>query len=148
ALSLLWGPPAAAQAKKLNVWVGWSLLLPVFEEAARDFEAENPGVEVEVLAYELREFERKLAVSLPTGTGPDIFVTSEYIIPMYIEAGLVADPPPHVERFIREAFDPLTVSLNTFGGKVYGVPQVGIARVLYWNRKMFREAGLEGPPQT
>src|SRR5690554_1606762 len=146
-LMLVFSLASIAKAQeKISVWIGWSELLPAYQEAAADFEAET-GKEVEVLAFPLREFERKLAVSVPAGNAPDIFVTSEYIIPQYIEAGYVSLPPAYVSEFISKSFDPNTLELNTFGGQVYGVPQIGIARILYWNKDLFAEAGLTGPPK-
>lgn len=136
-----------AKAQKISVWIGWSQLLPVYEEAAVDFKAET-GKDVEVLAFPLREFERKLAVSIPSGNAPDIFVTSEYIIPQYIEAGYVMEPPKEIGEFIESSFDPITLGINTFNGKIYGVPQIGIARVLYWNKELFKETGLSNPPKN
>ncbi len=136
----------ARKNEKISVWIGWSQLLPVYQEAAADFEAKT-GKKVEVLAFPLREFERKLAVSVPAGNAPDIFVTSEYIIPQYIEGGYISLPPRNVSKFISKSFDPNTLKLNTFDGKVYGVPQVGIARILYWNKDLFAKAGLNAPPK-
>lgn len=136
-----------AESQKISVWIGWSQLLPVYKEAAADFKVET-GKDVEVLAFPLREFERKLAISIPSGNAPDIFVTSEYIIPQYIEAGYVMNPPKEIGEFIKSSFDPMTLGINTFNGKIYGVPQIGIARVLYWNKEFFKEAGLSGPPKN
>ena len=136
-----------AETQKISVWIGWSQLLPVYKEAAADFKAET-GKDVDVLAFPLREFERKLAVSIPSGNAPDIFVTSEYIIPQYIEAGYVMEPPKEIGEFIESSFDPMTLGINTFNGKIYGVPQIGIARVLYWNKELLEEAGLPGPPKN
>jgi multiple sugar transport system substrate-binding protein len=148
AVVLAFGAGSLASAKKkISVWIGWPDLLPAYQEAAADFEAET-GNKVEVLAFPLREFERKLAVSIPVGNAPDIFVTSEYIIPQYIEAGFVSEPPKSISKFISESFDPMTLKLNTFGGKIYGVPQIGIARVLYWNKDLFKKAGLTGAPKN
>ena len=135
------------RGKQISVWIGWSELLPVYQKAAADFQAQT-GTKVEVLAFPLREFERKLAVSIPAGNAPDIFVTSEYIIPQYIAAGYIALPPKNVQEFIEKSFDPYTLKINTFNGKIYGVPQIGIARVLYWNKDLFAEAGLSGPPKN
>ncbi len=140
--------PIDAQGGKISVWIGWSQLLPAYQEAAADFQAER-GIEVEVLAFPLREFERKLAVSVPAGEAPDIFVTSEYIIPQYIEGGYISLPPSDVSEFVNKSFDSRTLELNTIAGDIYGVPQIGIARILYWNKDHFAEAGLpDAPPQN
>jgi len=136
---------ANAKNETISVWIGWADLLPVYLEAAADFQADT-GIEVEILAFPLREFERKLAVSIPAGEAPDIFVTSEYIIPQYIESGYVSLPPKDVSDFVWNSFDARTLELNTFGGQVYGVPQIGIARILYWNKDHFAEVGLDRAP--
>jgi multiple sugar transport system substrate-binding protein len=134
-----------AKTSKISVWIGWSQLLPVYEKAVADYKKAK-GVDVQVLAFPTREFERKLAVSLPSGNAPDIFVTSEYIIPQYIESGFVMEPPKAVGKFIKSSFDEMTLKLNTFNKKIYGVPQIGIARILYWNKDLFKQAGLTDPP--
>ncbi len=137
------------QKQTIQVWLGWPGLLEVFKKAKADFEKENPNVELEITAMNLRDFEQKLAVSLPAGTGPDIFITSEYIVPLYISAGLVSPPPEKVAQFIDKNFDALVKSVNRFSGpgdskpRIYGVPHIGIARVQYFNKDMMKEAGLE-----
>ena len=83
----------------IKIWVGWSLLMDVFKQVKKDYEAENPGVDLEIAAFKLRDFEQKLAISIPAGQAPDVFITSEYIIPQYIEAGYIAKPPKEIVSF-------------------------------------------------
>lgn len=64
--------------KVLRIWTGNSEKLPVWEAAAEDYTAENPGIQVEVTTFSLRESEQKFAISLPAGTAPDIFETSHF----------------------------------------------------------------------
>ena len=135
--------------KKITVWLGWPSLMNVFDEIKADYEAEHPDIELEITAYNLRDFEQKLAVSLPAGQGPDVIITSEYIIPLYVDAGLISEMPDDVYQFVEKNFDELVKSVNKFKGpndkepKLYGVPHIGIARVQYYNKDMMREAGLE-----
>ena len=42
----------------------------------------------------------------------------------------------------------MTLELNTFNKKIYGVPQIGIARILYWNNDLFKRAGLTNAPKN
>jgi len=139
----------------IKIWVGWSLLMDVFKQVKKDYEAENPGVDLEIAAFKLRDFEQKLAISIPAGQAPDVFITSEYIIPQYIEAGYIAKPPKEIVSFVESKYDPLVKSVNMFKGpddsktQFYGVPHIGISRVLYYNKAIFRESGLpERAPKT
>ena len=121
------GSMASAKAKT-SVWIGWPDLLPAYQEAVADFEAET-GNKVEVLAFPLREFERKLAVSVPAGNAPDIFVTSDRIPPR--EAGFVSEPPKSVSEFIA---DHLIMTLKLIRSTVnLWSSTIGIA-LSYWNK--------------
>jgi multiple sugar transport system substrate-binding protein len=132
----------------VSLWTGWPLLGEVFDQVKRDYEAENPAVNLEIAHFNLREFEQKLAISVPAGQGPDIFIASEFIMPQYVESGFVAKPPRDVVDFVEETYDSLVRAVNMYtapGDKeaqIYGVPHIGIARVMYYNKKIFRESGL------
>lgn len=132
----------------IRLWVGWSLLMEVFEQVEQDYEGENPEVDLEIAAFNLRDFEQKLAISIPAGQAPEVFVTSEYIIPQYVQSGYIAKPPQNIVEFVETKYDPLVRSVNMFQGpddakpQIYGVPHIGIARVLYYNKKIFRESGV------
>ena len=147
---LLFASGSAESGKQtIQIWLGWPALQDIFNRVKADYEAAHPNVELEITAMNLRDFEQKLAVSLPTGTGPDIFITSEYIVPMYINAGLVSTPPDEIVDFVEENFDELAKSVNYFQGpndsepRIYGVPHIGIARVQYFNKDIMSQAGLE-----
>ena len=63
----------AARQVNLSFWSGYPEMEPVFNKIAEDYQKLHPNVNIEVSTYKLRDVERKLAVSVPTGTGPDIF---------------------------------------------------------------------------
>ena len=125
---------SAGGKKKITVWLGWPSLMNVFDGIKADYEAENPNIELEITAYNLRDFEQKLAVSLPAGQGPDVIITSEYIIPLYVDAGLISEMPADIYKFVEDNFDELVKSVNKFKGpndkepKLYGVPHIGLWR--------------------
>ena len=54
----------------MGIWVGTEQ--QAIENVLDGFREAYPNVEVEILTFELREFEAKLAVSVPAGSGPDI----------------------------------------------------------------------------
>lgn len=141
--------PKAGKKEVVKIWLGWPALTDVFNRAKVAYEAANPNVEIEITAMNLRDYEQKLAVSLPAGTGPEIFIAADYIVPRYISAGLVATPPAEVTAFVEKNFDSLVKSVNHFKGpedkeaKIYGVPHIGIARVQYFNKTLMKEVGLE-----
>ncbi len=140
---------STGKKETIKVWLGWPGLSDIFARAKADYEELNPNIEVEITAMNLRDFEQKLAVSLPTATGPDVFITSEYIVPLYIKAGLVSIPPEEVVTFVDSNFDELVKKVNHYQGpkdkepRIYGVPHIGIARVQYFNKDLMENAGLD-----
>jgi len=139
-----------AEAKKtgtVKYWHGYPEFDPVWKDmAGQDFMAENPGVKVEISSFPLREFERKLAVALPAGTGPDLYYFDLSFNVKFIEAGLVANPPANVEAFIKKGFAKAFQDLATYKGKLWGLPYGGELKVAYWNTDMYAEAGLDHAP--
>ena len=76
---------------KLSIWLGYPETIEAFKAGQVEFKKKYPNVEIEILTFELREFEAKLAVSLPAGSGPDILTLHDFIFPRYHEGGNLAD---------------------------------------------------------
>ena len=55
---------------KLSIWLGYPETLDAFKLGQAEFKKKYPNVDVEILTFELREFEAKLAVSVPAEAGP------------------------------------------------------------------------------
>ncbi len=107
-------------------------------------------IEMEIMPWDV--FFDKLLPSLGSGTGPDIAAMDTAQIPQYAARNVFqplddfygaggVDP----EVMVRSAVD-----ATAFKGKKYGVPMNFTTLKLYWNKDMFREAGLdpEKPPAT
>ena len=102
-----------------------------------------------ILSTTLREHEQKLSTAMPTGTGPDIFDVGTNISVNFAGAGLIAPNPPEIDAFLKGgAYRPELVKVFTIDGKTYGLPFLFSTPAMFWNRAMFQEAGLQGPPKT
>ena len=123
-----------------------------YKKAGEEYAKKNPGFKLETLSSELRGMEQKIAAAIPTDTGPDLFDVSRNIALTLIDANLLPPDPPKVISLLKSnAFHPVTVEYNTWKGQVYGVPFLDGSRpALFYNTKMFKEAGLDPkkPPAT
>lgn len=139
-------------AKTITVWTGYPELEPFYTWAGEQFAKARPGVKVQVLSTSLREYEQKLVTSLPAGIGPDIFDVSAMVASRFIDAKVIPANPPEIDAHLKSgAWHKFSVDYVTIGDKTYGVPLINGSRAaLYYNKKMFREAGLDPnkPPQT
>lgn len=144
-------PSVPPKPVTLTMWTGLPELEPYISACAEDYKEEHPNVTVEVLSTDLREDEAKIAAAIPTDTGPDIFDVAVYSAMPFIEQGLLEPNPPDVDAYVKANWTDFMVNYLSFDGKTYGVPMMeGCKAALFYNKRMFREAGLdpEKPPQT
>ena len=142
-------PAYGAPTVRLNLWGGFPEIGPFYERMAADYSRANPNVEITVLTHHLRDFERKLAATIPADTAADILEISTYAMQRFIEAGLIPPNPSAQDAFVRsKTFPDAMKFINTFKGQTYGVPFFQGRQIMFWNIKMFQEAGLRRAPQT
>lgn len=98
------------------------------------------------------QFKTKLALDLKVGSGPDImsldgiwlgeFAQAGYIKPLSDTVGPSAakwDGWAQIKKPLR--------ALASFDNKLYGIPAGTDGRILYYNKKLFRQAGISEPWQ-
>lgn len=141
------GQGEAEKAGTVKFWHGYPEMDAIWKDiAARDYMAANPGIKIETASFPLREFERKLAVALPTGTGPDLFYFAKPFAFKYIKAGLFNKAPKTVVDFVKKSFPKAWVDEVTYDNHIVAMPYTGgIAAALY-NTDMYVEAGLSHAP--
>lgn len=123
-------------------------LLGFWEDVAQEFEDANPGVNVEVTAYQNEELQRTLIPNqLRTGSGLDLYQQwGAGELAAQVEAGFVKD----ISEDVAEQVDALggVVAPWQYDGATYGLPfNFGISGFWY-NTELFEQAGIEGTPET
>ncbi|MDR2482546.1 MAG: extracellular solute-binding protein, partial [Treponema sp.] len=114
------------------------------ENAAKRFEAANPGVKVIVSVYENDPYKTKIK----TVTGdefPDVFHSwGGGWLKSFVDAGLVLDITGAAKAWgSKVSADALR--FNTFGGKLYGSPYANTSTPLYYNKTLFEKYNLKFP---
>ncbi len=142
--------PVPAGPVKLSLWGGYPEMEPFYKKVAADYQKEHPNVTIEILTHPLREFEQKLSATIPADTAGDLIEISVYAMQKFIEAGAIPELPAKVKDFVtaKGHYSPFLLKNNTYKGKLYGLPLFEGRTVLFYNKKMFAEAGLAGPPET
>lgn len=134
------GGKNAAQAEWIENWV-----IPNFEKAR-----EEAGAPVKVIfeaqGVDDEDYKTKLALDLQSGGGADIIGidgiwTGEFAEAQYIKP--LAEVAPTSKDWDGWAQIPEAVQQAlSFNGDVYGVPSGADGRVLYYNKALFKQAGL------
>ncbi|HEY6168357.1 MAG TPA: extracellular solute-binding protein [Verrucomicrobiae bacterium] len=137
--------PASDAKKPLEIWISSYQDKVYYEEMVKLYKAKDPKFEAKVSAFGFREMPDKLAVAIKTRVNPpDIVQLDEVIFGMYL-AGQV----PFVdltERVKKAHLDkdilPQRMSLFTYKGRTYGVPQSLSASVLFYRTDTLEKLNL------
>ncbi|ULL15066.1 extracellular solute-binding protein [Paenibacillus sp. H1-7] len=122
------------------------LRLKLLEDVAKKMEANVPGLKVELEGVEdkVNRFE-KLPAEMAAGTPPKIFdLFGGTDTQKYVKANRLLDLTPILSELgLKDKF----FNLDEFmvDGKVYGLPTAGFVEGVFYNKKIFKELGVEVP---
>jgi ABC-type glycerol-3-phosphate transport system substrate-binding protein len=119
----------------------------------KKFNATHPGIKVVATYLPWDSIAQKLPTAMASGSGPDI-ATPDYnagTVREYQKNGLLA--PLHILGSGSGEVNPAVVapgikSAFTIKGKMYAAPANWSTLMLYWNKTLFKAAGIAGPPTT
>ncbi len=140
---------SAARATTLTVWVGWSAReLSEFKKVAAEYDAKNADVTVKVVGGINDD---KIIASLRSGSGPDVvssFTSSN--VGLYCSSGGWIDLDPYLKKskIAMNQFPASTLYYTQYKGKRCALPLLADVYGFYYNKKLFQQAGLTGPPKT
>lgn len=146
--------PAAAPAEE-KVTVTWYVRSQPNEQpweqniVIPEFEKLHPNIKINLVIVNWDEFDTKMNAMFAAGEGPDIWSHwgpsgfADYRI-----RGLIQDLTPFIERdnFDLSDFIPEVLDLYKVEGKIYGLPLLTGASYIFYNKKLFDEAGVPYPP--
>ncbi len=122
----------------------------VVQSMVDSFEAANPGIEVEITSLPWGQAFEKLATMVQGGQIPDVVEMPERWMALYANNGQLEDLAPYMADWPEAAN--LTPRAVEFGSYVdntpYMIPYGFYLRAMFYNKKLFEQAGLDGPPET
>jgi ABC-type glycerol-3-phosphate transport system substrate-binding protein len=142
--------PAEAQ-KKISV-LTWNI--PVYKEKIdgwiADFRKAHPDVQVEWLDKKGTEWATFYQTQVVGGTAPDVIDVQGGLWLEYAAQGGLVDLTPYLAREpqLREWYAPKFLATWVYQGRNYMVPFYISKTLLFYNKTLFREAGLTRPPQS
>ncbi|MHC5903717.1 extracellular solute-binding protein [Streptomyces sp. S6] len=120
----------------------------VWAALAKKFESQNPGVKIKIVQLENDAYKSKMTAQTASGKLPDIFHTwGGGVLKQQVEAGLVEDLSERTKPW-SESLLPVAKAPYLIDEKVYGIP-FDIGMIGFWyNKALFKKAGIAGPPAT
>lgn len=141
-----------AQTSKKLSFLTWNIAdqEAFFKEVFADFVAQNPGVEIEWLDKKGPDLPAFYQTQLVAGTAPDVVDLQGMIWVEWAANGALLDLTPYLEAEPEVAglFNQDYLQGFAYEGKSYLLPFYIAKTLLYYNKTMFNEAGLAGPPTS
>ena len=138
---------ASAQDVQLTYLTHWAPdTVALLETAASAYSSEKPGVKILVRAVPFGDL---LTTIRAGGTdGPTIASIYDLWLPALVKDGLVAPAPEAIAADVKSNWPNGIAVAASVNGQVYGVPNEINVYALNYNKKLFEEAGIAGPPKT
>lgn len=138
----------AADVVTLKVtWMGWprNEVAPIFES----FEKTHPGIRVDYQLVPFSQLFQTLEVQLRSpSTAPDVYIVDGPNTPSYAARGLLLPLDPFYTHQDLADYLPAGIAQGTYKGRLYSAPYVTSTQILYYNKVLFRDAGVAPPPPT
>lgn len=118
------------------------------EERIKQFEADNPGVKVELVQVPWAEMPTKLVTSIGGGAWPDIApvdISGGGVSLEQVEQGLVVSMDKYLTPDEKANYYPAAVEAYSHNGTLYGLPTSMTVHTLLLNLDLFQQAGVEPP---
>ena len=115
-----------------------------------EFEKANPDIKVEVVSLPWGQAFEKFLSMVQAGETPDVVEMPDRWVGLYGTNGQLEALGPYMKEWAEAKT--LGERAIQFGSTVkntqYMIPYGYYARAMFWNKKLFAEAGLSGPPKT
>ncbi|MCZ4271275.1 extracellular solute-binding protein [Maritalea porphyrae] len=113
------------------------------------FEAANPDITVKQTTFPYADYRTKVAAAIPAGEGPDVVQLFYGWLNDYVDAELITPLPTDMfppEQIEAEYF-PMVQAMKR-DGQYMALPTAVRSLALFYNKRLFAEAGIEAPPAT
>jgi ABC-type glycerol-3-phosphate transport system substrate-binding protein len=150
-LALSCGGEGDREGTALTVWETYNAEeRPVFLGLVEEFEQANPGITVEAVNIPFDGMEPKILTALATETAPDIGRVDVAFLPKLAIRGALHSLDEYGIEKITGQIRPVALSSCLLDGKTYGIPDQVNGLCLFYNKDLFRQAGLdpERAPRT
>jgi len=116
----------------------------IWEEVARDFEAKNPGVKIEMQFLENEAYKAKAPTLLQSKDRPHIIYSwAGGVLKAQVDAGVLEDITAQVTPY-KDQLSAAAVKAFTVDGKIYGLPHTVSQVGFMYNKELLAKAGVDG----
>ncbi|MHC3469139.1 ABC transporter substrate-binding protein [Streptomyces sp. 7R007] len=116
-----------------------------WDKLVKEYESTHSGVKIQVSVYSWNDVDRKVKEMVDAGHAPDMAQIGAYAD--YADKGLLYSADDLLSIGTQADFAPQLASAGQVKDVQYGMPFAASTRLLFYNKTLFKQAGLT-PPKT
>jgi raffinose/stachyose/melibiose transport system substrate-binding protein len=120
----------------------------VVEQINAEFKKANPGIEIVTESYPDQPYQQKMKIYATAKQLPDVFKYWSFtsLLKPMVEGGQALSL--NRKEFEKYGYLPGALDSNVYAGKLYGIPVSADLWVVYYNKALFKQAGIDKLPTT
>lgn len=150
-LAVLSSQAVMAKAVTIQYWGSWSFISKAEKKVCDNFNKLHEG-KIIVKPMDVSDPETKTLTAAAGGAAPDLFKIDRFKVGSFAAKDVLTDLSPYIkkDKINSNIFFKPTWNETIYGGRPYALPWNTDSRPLYYNKTMFKTAGLdpERPPKT
>src|SRR5690242_16759881 len=128
----------AAEYSKDNTAAFWNKFAAAYKA--------KTGIDLDVQVLSWDDIDQQSSTMIQNNAAPDILNLNAYA--SYAKDGLLYSSDEVLSDSVKGDLLPNFVQSGTYQGKMYGMPDLSSARALFYNKDLFKKAGIAAPPKT
>jgi multiple sugar transport system substrate-binding protein len=117
-----------------------------WQQIIKDFQAKNPKIKVNLAVESWDDINNVITTRVQSQKPPDILNIDAYAA--YATEGLLYPAKEVTSPELMSDFEPSFAKNATIGDTQWGLPFIASARALFYNKDLFKKAGISEPPTT
>jgi len=114
-----------------------------------EFNATHKNLKIVIHVTSPNDDTSQLATAIRAGDPPDLVGLNDIDVPEFSHEGALMNITSYVNALAyKNALSPGHLALASIGNQYYGVPYLSDLSVLWYNKALFKQAGIAGPPTT
>ncbi|SHF16355.1 carbohydrate ABC transporter substrate-binding protein, CUT1 family [Thermoanaerobacter uzonensis DSM 18761] len=134
---------------KLGMWSSSPAEKKIVDDQIAKFKEKYPNIDVQIETI-VGDYMQKLQTELASNTAPDIFYLDSMPAPQLMSSGVLEPLDDYIKKYNVDVndFEPALLSAFQWEGKTYGLPKDFNTLALFYNKDMFKAAGINESPKT
>ncbi len=144
------GPALADTTLKLTEVITSPERTDTLKSIVKTFEDANPGTHVEITSLPWGQAFEKFATMVSAGDTPDVVEMPDRWLSLYANGGRLENLEPYLAQWDHTAeLNDRTLQMGRYvKNTAYALPYGFYLRALFYNKTLFKQAGIAAPPKT